>query len=71
VYDKPRKPNTKAIKSAGDDIKLKKEDVELIMDEFDIPKAQAEKALRENGGDLERTIWKLVEPVKPQEPRNY
>ncbi|EPQ57874.1 hypothetical protein GLOTRDRAFT_98692 [Gloeophyllum trabeum ATCC 11539] len=40
----------------------KKEDVDLIVNEFEITKAQAEKALVENGGDLAKTLKALVTP---------
>ncbi|RDB22257.1 hypothetical protein Hypma_010664 [Hypsizygus marmoreus] len=41
---------------------LKREDVDLIVHEFEIPRAHAEKALVENGGDVEKTLVALVIP---------
>ncbi|KAJ3570231.1 hypothetical protein NP233_g4549 [Leucocoprinus birnbaumii] len=42
---------------------LKREDVDLVVHEFEITRAQAEKALLENGGDLGRTIRALITPT--------
>ncbi|KAG5636283.1 hypothetical protein H0H81_008538 [Sphagnurus paluster] len=39
---------------------LKRDDIDLVVHEFEIPRAQAEKALVENGGDLEKTLRALV-----------
>ncbi|EKM82319.1 hypothetical protein AGABI1DRAFT_124801 [Agaricus bisporus var. burnettii JB137-S8] len=41
---------------------LKREDVDLVVHEFEIPRAQAEKALLQNGGDVGRTIRALITP---------
>lgn len=41
-------------------VKIKKEDVELIADQFEIPKGQAELALRQSGGDLTKALLQLV-----------
>jgi len=38
----------------------KREDIELIVNELGIPRSHAEKALLENGGDLEKTLRVLV-----------
>ncbi|KAG6812410.1 hypothetical protein H0H92_002986 [Tricholoma furcatifolium] len=40
---------------------LKKEDVDLIVNELEIPRPEAEKALLENGGDLVKTLYALVD----------
>ncbi|KAJ7578497.1 hypothetical protein C8J56DRAFT_349884 [Mycena floridula] len=58
VLEKPVKP-TKEI-TAGPP--LKKEDIDFIVQEFEISRAQAEKALHENGGDLNKTLKALVTP---------
>ncbi|KAK7467610.1 hypothetical protein VKT23_004663 [Stygiomarasmius scandens] len=39
---------------------LKKEDVDLIVNEFEIPRAEAEKALLENEKDLAKTLKSLI-----------
>ncbi|KAG6873788.1 hypothetical protein C0995_011013 [Termitomyces sp. Mi166 len=41
---------------------LKREDVDLIIHEFEIARPQAEKVLAENGGDLAKTLLALVTP---------
>ncbi|KAG5644242.1 hypothetical protein DXG03_008837 [Asterophora parasitica] len=41
---------------------LKKDDIDLVVREFEIPRAQAEKALVENGGDLVKTLSALIKP---------
>ncbi|KAG6840973.1 hypothetical protein C0991_002955 [Blastosporella zonata] len=41
---------------------LKKEDVDLIVNEFEIARPHAEKVLAENGGDLTKTLLALVTP---------
>jgi len=54
LFDRqPTKP-TKEITLA------KREDVDLIVHEFEIPRAQAEKALIEKGGDLEQALRALI-----------
>ncbi|EJU00738.1 hypothetical protein DACRYDRAFT_108800 [Dacryopinax primogenitus] len=55
----------------GADIKLVKEDVELVMSELDYTKAQAEKALREHGGSVEKVFEEYVKPAKMKEPHRY
>jgi len=39
---------------------LKKEDIDLIIHEFDITRTQAEKVLLENGGDVAKALKALV-----------
>jgi len=39
---------------------FKKEDVDLIVHEFEIPRNQAEKVLVENGGDITKALRGLV-----------
>ncbi|KZP01097.1 hypothetical protein CALVIDRAFT_559749 [Calocera viscosa TUFC12733] len=55
----------------GADLKLTKEDVELVMSELDYSKAQAEKALRENGGDVQTVFDEYVKPAKLKEGHRY
>jgi len=43
---------------------VKREDVELIVHELEIPKSQAEKALHEAGGDVSKALKALVTPRK-------
>ncbi|KAF8559847.1 hypothetical protein OG21DRAFT_1480566 [Imleria badia] len=50
----------KSVKSVKGQVAVKKDDVDLVMKEFDITQAQAEKALSENEGDLDRTLLALV-----------
>ncbi|KAF8136654.1 hypothetical protein EV363DRAFT_1158616, partial [Boletus edulis] len=50
----------KSVKSVKGQVAVKKDDVDLIVKEFDISQAQAEKVLSENGGDLDRTLRALV-----------
>jgi NACalpha-BTF3-like transcription factor len=40
----------------------KREDVDLIVHELEISRAQAEKALIENGGDIVQTLRALITP---------
>jgi len=40
----------------------KREDVDIIVHEFEIPRVQAEKVLSENGGDLTKALTALVTP---------
>ncbi|KAF9450246.1 hypothetical protein P691DRAFT_665707 [Macrolepiota fuliginosa MF-IS2] len=42
---------------------LKREDIDLIVHEFEITRAQAEKALLENGGNVTKTIRALITPT--------
>ncbi|KAJ8589126.1 hypothetical protein M405DRAFT_739017 [Rhizopogon salebrosus TDB-379] len=39
---------------------VKREDVDLIVNELSIPRSHAEKALLESGGDLEKALLALV-----------
>ncbi|KAF9532864.1 hypothetical protein CPB83DRAFT_846499 [Crepidotus variabilis] len=41
---------------------VKKEDIDVVVQEFEIPRAQAEKVLAENGGDLRKALASLVAP---------
>jgi len=43
----------------------KREDVDLIVHEFDLTRPQAEKALLEHGGNLEKTLQAMITP-KPR-----
>ncbi|KAI0053931.1 hypothetical protein FA95DRAFT_1600447 [Auriscalpium vulgare] len=54
LFDKPPVKPPKAIGAN------KREDVDLIVSELDIPRAQAEKVLTEHGGDLEKALQGLV-----------
>jgi len=52
--------------SAGKgDLAVKKEDVDIIVHEFEIPRIQAEKVLVEHGGDLEKALRALVAMSSP------
>ncbi|EJD02190.1 uncharacterized protein FOMMEDRAFT_109392 [Fomitiporia mediterranea MF3/22] len=55
----PSKPPTKAQK---DTFIAKKEDVDLIVRELEIPRVQAERAFGESKGDLERALINLITP---------
>lgn len=57
LFEKPAQKSKDTPKVA-----CKKEDIDLITNEFEIPRAQAEKALAENGGDLMKTIKALLSP---------
>ncbi|KAJ2916965.1 hypothetical protein MD484_g3431, partial [Candolleomyces efflorescens] len=39
---------------------LKKEDIDLVVAEFELPRIKAEKILVENGGDVKKTLSALV-----------
>ncbi|KAF5387047.1 hypothetical protein D9615_001531 [Tricholomella constricta] len=41
---------------------LKREDIDLVVHEFEISRTQAERALADNGGDLAKTLLALVTP---------
>ncbi|KIO34322.1 hypothetical protein M407DRAFT_240649 [Tulasnella calospora MUT 4182] len=41
--------------------KCKKEDVDIIVDEFEIPRARAEKILAAHDGNVEAALYALVE----------
>jgi len=53
--DKPAKP----VKTSSN---VKKADVDLIVSELEIPRAQAEKALLDNGGDVVKALQALITP---------
>ncbi|KAI0288211.1 hypothetical protein BC826DRAFT_916132 [Russula brevipes] len=55
IAEKPAKP---AKTQSG----LKKEDIDLIVSELEMPRAQAEKALLENDGDITKTLQALITP---------
>ncbi|XP_077997021.1 huntingtin-interacting protein K-like [Glandiceps talaboti] len=42
-------------------VKVQKEDIDLIVNEMEIPKAKAERALREHNGDLVATLTSLTD----------
>ncbi|CAF1045538.1 unnamed protein product [Didymodactylos carnosus] len=50
----------KAEQQALANVKIKKEDVDLIVQELELPRSRAEKTLRENRGDLIATMRALV-----------
>ncbi|KAH7929651.1 hypothetical protein BV22DRAFT_1125568 [Leucogyrophana mollusca] len=50
----------KAPKSLKDPTVVKREDIDVVVNEFEITRTQAEKALGENGGDLTKTLRALV-----------
>ncbi|KAG9318739.1 hypothetical protein JVU11DRAFT_838 [Chiua virens] len=50
----------KPAKSIKGQVVVKKDDVDFIVKEFDISPAQGEKALSENGGDLDKTLRALI-----------
>jgi len=53
LADKPAKP-------AKTHSNVKKEDVDLIVSELEIPRGQAERALSDNNGDLAKTLRVLI-----------
>jgi len=55
ILERPAKPTTK-------DPVPKKEDVDLIVSELEIPRLRAEKALIENEGDVTKALQALVTP---------
>jgi len=55
LADKPAKP-------AKTQSNVKKEDVDLIVSELEIPRGQAEKALSDNNGDIAKTLRELITP---------
>lgn len=60
-----RKSKENALREARrkelDKITIKKEDVELIMTEMEIPRNQAELSLRENHGDVVKALIALTD----------
>jgi len=57
LLDKPVKP-PKEITG----VSVKRDDVDLIVHEFDLPRGQAEKALVEAGGDVTKALMTLISP---------
>ncbi|KAI0311804.1 hypothetical protein OF83DRAFT_1068214 [Amylostereum chailletii] len=53
------KPLPKLLRPAST---FKKEDIDFIVSELEIPRAQAEKALAEHEGDLQKTLRALITP---------
>ncbi|KAF8163666.1 hypothetical protein B0H34DRAFT_332613 [Crassisporium funariophilum] len=47
---------------AKESVAVKKEDVDLLVHEFEIPRAQAERVLAENGADVSRALTALITP---------
>ncbi|EGN95696.1 hypothetical protein SERLA73DRAFT_186877 [Serpula lacrymans var. lacrymans S7.3] len=52
-----RQPPPKTTKDAA---VVKREDVDIIINEFEIPRSQAEKVLAEHGGDISNALRTLV-----------
>ncbi|KAG2150723.1 uncharacterized protein EDB93DRAFT_1249740 [Suillus bovinus] len=50
----------KSTKSSKDAVVLRREDLDLIVNELGIPRSHAEKALLESGGELEKALRALV-----------
>ncbi|ORX80409.1 hypothetical protein BCR32DRAFT_268892 [Anaeromyces robustus] len=48
-------------KKNQESIKLTKEDIDTVMKEMDVGKAEAEKKLKQNNGDLEATLRYMLE----------
>ncbi|EFN53351.1 hypothetical protein CHLNCDRAFT_137085 [Chlorella variabilis] len=44
-------------------VKVQKEDIEVIAQQFDMDKKKAERALRENGGELKTALQSLLKPL--------
>lgn len=55
------KAPTKAVKDPAA-AALKRDDIDLIVHEFEITRAQAERVLTENGGDVSKALSSLVSP---------
>ncbi|KAI0759491.1 hypothetical protein BC629DRAFT_1548786 [Irpex lacteus] len=53
ILDKP-------VKQPKETFSIKREDVDLIVHELEIPRAQAEKALATHGGDVVKTLIALI-----------
>jgi len=63
LLDKPTAPKPQPLSAGKGDPLLptvKKEDIDIIVHEFEIPRIQAEKVLVENGADLEKALMALV-----------
>ncbi|KAI0062379.1 hypothetical protein BV25DRAFT_681000 [Artomyces pyxidatus] len=58
IFDKNPVKQSKSIASSG----AKREDIDLIVAELEIPRSQAEKVLIEHGGDLSKALQALVTP---------
>jgi len=43
-----------------ENVKVQKEDIDIIVNELEISRTQAERALRENNGDLKATLKHLI-----------
>ncbi|KAG8853886.1 hypothetical protein FRB96_007895 [Tulasnella sp. 330] len=54
VISEAPKPSQKEV------FKCKKEDVDVIVNEFEIPRAKAEKVLTKHDGDLQKTLVALI-----------
>jgi len=65
LLDKPVTTSTKPLAAGKGDPSLKKEDIDVIVHEFEIPRIQAEKVLVENGADLEKALRALVALPSP------
>ncbi|KIP08732.1 hypothetical protein PHLGIDRAFT_68854 [Phlebiopsis gigantea 11061_1 CR5-6] len=50
----------KPYKAAKDTLTVKREDVDLIVHELEIPRSKAEKALAANNGDVEKALLQLI-----------
>jgi len=62
LLDKPTAPKPQPLSAGKGDASLptvKKEDIDIIVHEFEIPRIQAEKVLVENGADLEKALKAL------------
>ncbi|KAF9916110.1 hypothetical protein BX616_004575 [Lobosporangium transversale] len=57
---KKQKADKAAAQKETEKVTLSKEDVELVMTEMELSKAMAEKYLKENGGDVTRTLEALI-----------
>jgi len=57
LLDKPVKPPKET-----PNISIKRDDIDLIVHELDISRAQAEKALVEAGGDITKALRNLITP---------
>ena len=49
-----------AKQAALDNVVIRKEDLELIVQEFELPRSKAEKILRQHSGDIQATLKALV-----------
>ncbi|ORY00708.1 hypothetical protein K493DRAFT_298767 [Basidiobolus meristosporus CBS 931.73] len=60
AINKKQKDEAASKSKEQEKIALPKEEIELVMKEFDLSKPAAEKALRDNAGDLEKTLKALL-----------